>query len=435
VELTVVGGTLFFNATDGASGFELWKSDGTEVGTVQVKDITPGPAGSYQELADVGGALFLSASDGASGFELWGSDGTEAGTVRVRDIYPGATSSTPAGLTDVGGTLFFSAADATNSIELWKMGLVSTCSLSGSTLTVAINSFDDVTIRRSGSSLSVSNIDITDPTCGGATVANVDTVNVTGTSLPERVVLDLSGGAFAPGATPEATGVSDIEIDVDLGSGTDRLVVQGASGIDRVQLGSDGINLNNDDDVDATVAGVEEVTVNGGLGNDLLTAAGSPATGDAFFVPVLLNGDGGNDTLTGGEAPDVLTGGAGNDMFKETKVIGAADSFLGGSGTDTLTYAARAGTVKVTLDGVANDGANQGAEGDNVSSDVERLIGGKGKDTLTGTTSAANVLTGGAGNDTIDVRDGVSGNDTANGGAGTDTCLVDAGDTRVGCEP
>ena len=40
--LTGVGGTLFFTADDGTHGRELWKSDGTEAGTVLVKDIDPG---------------------------------------------------------------------------------------------------------------------------------------------------------------------------------------------------------------------------------------------------------------------------------------------------------------------------------------------------------------------------------------------------------
>jgi ELWxxDGT repeat protein len=34
---------VFFAADDGGTGTELWKSDGTEAGTVRVKDIVPGP--------------------------------------------------------------------------------------------------------------------------------------------------------------------------------------------------------------------------------------------------------------------------------------------------------------------------------------------------------------------------------------------------------
>ncbi|HEX6961185.1 MAG TPA: ELWxxDGT repeat protein, partial [Lacipirellula sp.] len=40
------GGTLFFVADDGATGRELWKSDGTAAGTLRVKDIVLGSEGS-----------------------------------------------------------------------------------------------------------------------------------------------------------------------------------------------------------------------------------------------------------------------------------------------------------------------------------------------------------------------------------------------------
>ena len=40
--LTNVNGTLYFKANDGVHGWELWKSDGIEAGTVMVKDIASG---------------------------------------------------------------------------------------------------------------------------------------------------------------------------------------------------------------------------------------------------------------------------------------------------------------------------------------------------------------------------------------------------------
>jgi ELWxxDGT repeat protein len=121
--LTNVNGTLFFLANDGVHGDELWKSDGTAEGTILVKDILPGPAspftGDSTELTEVSGTLFFLANDGVHGRELWKSDGTEAGTVLVEDINPGSASSTPYGLTAVGDRLFFSAQTLATGRELW----------------------------------------------------------------------------------------------------------------------------------------------------------------------------------------------------------------------------------------------------------------------------------------------------------------------------
>src|SRR5258707_14857355 len=81
---TNVNGVLFFDATDGTTGEALWKSDGTDAGTVLVKDIYPGGASGLKEFVNVNGTLFFQANDGTHGYELWKSDGTEAGTVMVK---------------------------------------------------------------------------------------------------------------------------------------------------------------------------------------------------------------------------------------------------------------------------------------------------------------------------------------------------------------
>jgi ELWxxDGT repeat protein len=119
--MTDVNGTLFFTADNGVHGNELWKSDGTVAGTTLVKDIFPGGyigyyGGYYPQssspgnLTNVNGTLFFTAWNGQ---QLWKSDGTEAGTVLVRQM-------TAFNLTDVNGTLFFVADDGMNGMELWK---------------------------------------------------------------------------------------------------------------------------------------------------------------------------------------------------------------------------------------------------------------------------------------------------------------------------
>ena len=59
--LIAVGSTIYFRATDGTNGSELWKSDGTSSGTVMVKDISSGSSSSSPGLfAAIGSKFFLS---------------------------------------------------------------------------------------------------------------------------------------------------------------------------------------------------------------------------------------------------------------------------------------------------------------------------------------------------------------------------------------
>jgi ELWxxDGT repeat protein len=127
--LTIVGGSLFFSADDGAHGWELWRSDGTPQGTVLVKDIAPGAENSLpSDFAAVNNVLYFSAIHPSTGRELWKSDGSAANTVLVADLMPGSSGSDPIEMTAAGGNIFFSADAPTRrhrrttfiGRELWK---------------------------------------------------------------------------------------------------------------------------------------------------------------------------------------------------------------------------------------------------------------------------------------------------------------------------
>ncbi|WP_227027037.1 ELWxxDGT repeat protein [Corallococcus soli] len=128
-ELTPLGGAVYFTA--GAEGFfgepgdlffgaELWRSDGSLLGTRRVKDVRPGPEGSLPSgLTALGGRLYFAADDGVHGRELWSTDGTSRGTVLVQDLEPGPQGSTPTALAATDGWLFLSASTAVRGREAW----------------------------------------------------------------------------------------------------------------------------------------------------------------------------------------------------------------------------------------------------------------------------------------------------------------------------
>ena len=117
-------GKVYFSASNGTNGSELWCTNGTSAGTVMVKDIYPGSGSSTPSgITCIGDKLYFSAfvsGTGATGREPWTSDGTSAGTTLLRDIRTGSLSSSPFNFVKCGKLVYFRASNGTNGTELWR---------------------------------------------------------------------------------------------------------------------------------------------------------------------------------------------------------------------------------------------------------------------------------------------------------------------------
>ena len=221
--------------------------------------------------------------------------------------------------------------------------------------------------------------------CAGATTSNTDAIKVVGAAgTAEKLIIDQSGGPFAPGATAETTGVAEIEIDVNLGDVSDQVVVIGTAGDDVLAMGAKGAAINNDSDVDVTFAPLpSSIELVGGGGKNLLTARGGYGSGTVYTGSVTLRAGDQGDDLTGSNLADLIVGGDGADTVNS---YGGNDTIQGEGGGD-------------------------------------KLNGADGNDDITGGAGADN-LSGGNGNDTLRANDGQA--DTSiSGGAGTDTAYYD----------
>ncbi|NUQ63575.1 MAG: hypothetical protein HUU20_13955 [Pirellulales bacterium] len=114
-------GTTYFLAHD-ALGDELWKTDGTALGTIRVSSNLPGQVLPWI-LVEAGGTFYVVADDADDfdrGWELWATDATGISTRLIRDINLGAADSLPSDLVSLNGTLYFTADDGVRGRELWR---------------------------------------------------------------------------------------------------------------------------------------------------------------------------------------------------------------------------------------------------------------------------------------------------------------------------
>jgi len=117
-DLHVNGNTLFFTAQD-SNGRELWKYSGGSIS--MVKDIFPGGFGSSpHNFASWSNGVAFRCSNATFGSELWVSNGTAGGTYMAKDIRTGSTGSYPEWMTALGGNQVICVArDDAHGKELW----------------------------------------------------------------------------------------------------------------------------------------------------------------------------------------------------------------------------------------------------------------------------------------------------------------------------
>lgn len=144
------GNKFYFTANNWASApggtytndIELFESDGTDAGTVMLKDIYAGNTygSDPTDFTVINGTLYFTATSNLYGRELWKTDGTNAGTEMVKDIKSGNvggfTTAQQFGyyfhsfrvVWQTGNTFYFTAnsnalyspSSYTNDLELWK---------------------------------------------------------------------------------------------------------------------------------------------------------------------------------------------------------------------------------------------------------------------------------------------------------------------------
>ncbi|RZI97697.1 MAG: hypothetical protein EOP78_00030 [Variovorax sp.] len=189
-------------------------------------------------------------------------------------------------------------------------------------------------------------------------------------------------------------------------------------------LGNDAMAGGAGDDIFLVDSATDTVTEGAGGGTDTVQATVSYTLLDADVENLTLLGTD-NINGTGSGSANVITGNAGDNVLS------------GGGGSDTANYATATAAVTVSL-AVAGAQATGGAGTDTLAS-IENLVGSAFGDALTASgtsgTGIANLLSGGAGNDTLsatvdnvrDTLDGGAGSDTANYAAYTAALTVNLG--------
>ena len=473
---------LYFSASDGKRGSELWVSDGTAEGTQLLAEINPASANNIfddegagsnpSNFVEFNNKLYFSADDGESGRELFVSDGTAEGTQLLVDLNPGvyegnygppfAEGSNPSNFIEFNDKLYFSANDGENGNELF----VSDGTAEGTKLLVDLNPGSSNYGFANGSYLSnfvefngKLYFSANDGESGNELFVS------DGTAEGTQLLVDLNPGVydgnygppFAEGSNPRSLvefngklyfsandGKSGSELWVSDGTaeGTQLLVDLRPNSSYGFNSGSYPYNL-------VEFNNKLYFTANDGESGDELYVTDGTAEGTQLVADINPNSNYGNNsgsyaselTVVGNElffrAND---GEVGTELFKLTIVDDTPVEIVGSDRADNLVGSDLFEDIQALggRDTIDSGGGNDTVDGGNGSDFItsasgnNNLIGGRGKDTIDSGNGndtlfgdhGRDVLTAGSGDDFLS---GGQGQDTLNGGDGFDTLFGDNG--------
>ena len=168
---------------------------------------------------------------------------------------------------------------------------------------------------------------------------------------------------------------------------------------------------------DTLSGGLGNNTLNGGAGNNTMIGANANSTwsitaNNAGKVAAVV---GATTFTTSFSNLQNLTGGTLNDTFKFSNGKSVSGAINGGTGVNTVNFAAYTTAVTVNLNPLVGTATGVGGG----ISNIANAVGGAANDILVGNASN-NVLMGGAGQD---ILIGGAGKDSLNGGSGQDILI------------